>query len=69
MCSPTSVRSSLPQGGGILVAVEHAEPRRRGLYAAWWHPGIVLAILSLVTLISAIVAARWKLPVDDTLMA
>jgi MFS family permease len=33
--------------------------------AAWWHPGIVLAILSVITLVSAIVAARWKRPVDD----
>jgi MFS family permease len=33
--------------------------------AAWWHPGVVLAILSLITLVSALVAARWKKPVDD----
>jgi MFS family permease len=33
--------------------------------AAWWHPGVVLAILSVVTLVSAIVASRWKKPVDD----
>ncbi|CAN5494276.1 MFS transporter [soil metagenome] len=32
--------------------------------AAWWHPGIVLAILSLITLVSAIVASRWKTHVD-----
>jgi len=34
-------------------------------HSAWWHPGIVLAILSVLTLIAAIVAARWKRPVDD----
>jgi MFS family permease len=33
--------------------------------SAWWHPGIVLAILSALTLVSAIVAARWKRPVDE----
>ncbi|MDQ1564173.1 MAG: hypothetical protein QOI14_1124 [Actinomycetota bacterium] len=33
--------------------------------SAWWTPGIVLAILSVLTLVSAIVAARWKRPVDD----
>jgi MFS family permease len=33
--------------------------------AAWWHPGVVLAILSLITLVSALVAARWKRPVDE----
>ena len=33
--------------------------------SAWWHPGIVLAILSILTLVSAIAAARWKRPVDD----
>lgn len=27
---------------------------------AWWHPGIVLATLSIVTLIASIVAARWS---------
>ncbi|MCU1440608.1 MAG: family transporter [Rhodoglobus sp.] len=32
--------------------------------AAWWHPGVVLAILSVVTLVSAIVASRWSKPVD-----
>lgn len=32
---------------------------------AWWHPGIVLAILSIVTLISALVASRWSTPVDQ----
>ncbi|MCU1534747.1 MAG: family transporter [Glaciihabitans sp.] len=32
---------------------------------AWWHPGIVLGILSLVTLVAAIVASRWRRPVDE----
>lgn len=32
--------------------------------AAWWHPGIVLAILSIITLVSAVVASRWKTHVD-----
>ena len=31
---------------------------------AWWHPGIVLATISAITLVSAIVAARWSRPVD-----
>jgi MFS family permease len=34
-------------------------------HSAWWHPGIVLAILSVLTLAAAIIAARWKRPVDD----
>jgi MFS family permease len=34
-------------------------------HSAWWHPGIVLAILSVFTLAAAIIAARWKRPVDD----
>jgi MFS family permease len=33
--------------------------------AAWWHPGIVLATLSIFTLAASIIAARWKAPVDD----
>jgi len=33
--------------------------------AAWWHPGIVLVTISLITLISAVVAARWTKPVDE----
>jgi MFS family permease len=33
--------------------------------SAWWHPGVVLAILSVFTLAAAIIAARWKRPVDD----
>lgn len=33
--------------------------------AAWWHPGIVLAALSILTLVAAIVASRWKTPVDE----
>jgi len=32
--------------------------------AAWWHPGVVLAILSLITLVSAVIASRWSRPVD-----
>jgi MFS family permease len=34
-------------------------------HSAWWHPGVILAILSIVTLISAIAASRWKRPVDE----
>ena len=33
--------------------------------SAWWHPGIVLAILSVITLVAAIVASRWTKPVDE----
>lgn len=33
--------------------------------AAWWHPGVVLAFISLATLISAYVASRWTKPVDE----
>lgn len=33
---------------------------------AWWHPGIVLALLSAITLVSAIIASRWSKPVDET---
>lgn len=32
--------------------------------SAWWHPGIVLAFISAVTLVCALVASRWKRPVD-----
>lgn len=32
--------------------------------AAWWHPGVVLAAISAITLVSALVAARWARPVD-----
>lgn len=32
---------------------------------AWWHPGIVLALISAITLVTAIIAARWKKPVDE----
>jgi MFS family permease len=32
--------------------------------AAWWHPGIVLVAISLITLVSAVVAARWSRPVE-----
>ncbi len=37
--------------------------------AAWWHPGIVLVTISVITLVSAIVAARWTKPVDETAAA
>lgn len=33
--------------------------------SAWWHPGVVLAILSIVTLVAAVAASRWKRPVDE----
>jgi MFS family permease len=33
--------------------------------AAWWHPGIVLVTISVITLVCAIVAARWRRPVDE----
>jgi MFS family permease len=33
--------------------------------AAWWHPGIVLVTISLITLVSALVASRWRTPVDE----
>lgn len=33
--------------------------------SAWWHPGVVLAILSLITLASAVIASRWVRPVDE----
>lgn len=32
--------------------------------SAWWHPGIVLAAISIATLVSALIASRWKQPVD-----
>jgi MFS family permease len=32
---------------------------------AWWHPGLVLAILSALTLVSAALAARRRVPADD----
>ncbi|MFP7760717.1 MFS transporter [Marisediminicola sp. LYQ85] len=32
--------------------------------AAWWHPGIVLATLSIFTLAASIIAARWGRPAD-----
>jgi MFS family permease len=32
--------------------------------AAWWHPGVVLAAISAITLVSALIAARWARPVD-----
>jgi MFS family permease len=33
--------------------------------AAWWHPGIVLVALSAITFVSAVVAGRWTVPVDE----
>jgi hypothetical protein len=33
--------------------------------AAWWHPGIVLALLSVITLVAAVIASRWTKPVDE----
>lgn len=36
--------------------------------AAWWHPGIVLVTISLITLASALVASRWRTPVDELTM-
>ena len=33
--------------------------------AAWWHPGIVLVTISVITLVSALVAARWTKPADE----
>ena len=33
--------------------------------AAWWHPGVVLAVLSVITLAASIVASRWSKPVDE----
>jgi len=35
--------------------------------AAWWHPGVVLAALSALTLVAAVVATRWARPVDAPL--
>ena len=32
---------------------------------AWWHPGLVLATLSLVTLVSALIAQRIRVDRDD----
>jgi MFS family permease len=37
--------------------------------SAWWHPGIVLAALSIFTLVASIIAGRWKAPVDDAPLA
>lgn len=34
--------------------------------AAWWHPGIVLAILSILTLVASVIAAR-RAPAAETL--
>ncbi|MFZ2964948.1 MAG: MFS transporter, partial [Rhodoglobus sp.] len=32
---------------------------------AWWHPGIVLAVLSIVTLAASLAAVRMRLPDED----
>lgn len=32
---------------------------------AWWHPGVVLAVLSAVTLVAAIVATRMRPPAEE----
>jgi uncharacterized membrane protein len=31
----------------------------------WWHPGIVLALMSIITLVSALAAARRKPIIDQ----
>ena len=31
----------------------------------WWHPGIVLAVLSLITLIAALIAGRMRLTANE----
>jgi MFS family permease len=36
--------------------------------AAWWHPGVVLAVISLITLVSAIAAARMKQHIDPVVL-
>jgi MFS family permease len=36
--------------------------------AAWWHPGVVLALLSLITLVSAIAASRMKQHIDPVVL-
>jgi MFS family permease len=38
-------------------------------HAAWWHPGVVLAILSVVTLVAAIIAARRRTPASESAAA
>ncbi|WP_309620242.1 MFS transporter [Salinibacterium sp.] len=32
---------------------------------AWWHPGVVLAAISLITLVCAVIASRWTRAVDE----
>ncbi|MER3394740.1 MAG: hypothetical protein RIA38_07225, partial [Microcella pacifica] len=32
---------------------------------AWWHPGIVLAAMSLITLVSALIAVRIRVDKDE----
>ena len=36
--------------------------------AAWWHPGVVLAVISLITLASAIAASRMKQHIDPVVL-
>ncbi len=36
---------------------------------AWWHPGIVLAVLSAITLIAAWAASRMRLPEDSNMLS
>ena len=36
--------------------------------AAWWHPGIVLALISLITLVSAIAASRMRKYIDPVVL-
>lgn len=36
--------------------------------AAWWHPGIVLAVISLITLASAVAASRMKQHIDPVVL-
>jgi MFS family permease len=62
--------SALSIAYGVAAALSGLVPiATKGLSiatdAAWWHPGVVLAILSVVTLVSAIAASRWRKPVDD----
>jgi MFS family permease len=35
---------------------------------AWWHPGIVLAVISLITLVSAIAASRMRQHIDPVVL-
>jgi hypothetical protein len=35
---------------------------------AWWHPGVVLALISVITLVSAIAASRMKQHIDPVVL-